>query len=387
MTNNTTQIIILGAGYAGMITALRLAHKTRNLPVTITLINGSDQFVERVRLHELATEKHSRQRPIRQILKGTGVRFICGWVLGISPDTREITVKTDQGTQNMGYDTLVLAIGSIADQDTIPGVRQHAFAIGDRADSLQLRERLRTLAKNGGQVVVVGGGLTGIETVAEIAETYPALTVGLITGSVVGSGLSASGQAYVKATLTRLGVTIHENTPIARVEAHTVVTQKGEAIPFALCVWAGSFRASPLVAAAGVSVNDRGQMLIDSMLRSLSHASIVAAGDAAAFVPDAGVTTRMACATALPMGAHLADNLYAQMIHRHPQPFRMGYVAQCISLGRRDALIQGVNANDSPSQRIVTGRVAVWIKEGICRFAAVSATASWLATRYVWRHR
>lgn len=72
------KIIILGAGYAGMMTAIRLAGKTRRHPVEITLINGLDHFVERIRLRQLATNQHLEQRSIEQMLRGTGVRFIMG---------------------------------------------------------------------------------------------------------------------------------------------------------------------------------------------------------------------------------------------------------------------------------------------------------------------
>ena len=82
---STTQIVILGAGYAGMAAALRLAHKTRRRPVQITLVNGSAAFVERIRLHQAAAAERVKQRPIQKLLAGTGVRFVQGWVTGLSP--------------------------------------------------------------------------------------------------------------------------------------------------------------------------------------------------------------------------------------------------------------------------------------------------------------
>ena len=119
-------------------------------------------------------------------------------------------------------------------------------------------------------------------------------------------------------------------------------------------------------------------------MRSLTSPTIYAAGDSAAFAPEVGLTIRMACATAVPMAAHAADNLYAQLVGEPQQPFRFGYVVQCISLGRHDGLIQRVRADDSPTDRIMTGRPAAWFKEAICRSAALAATVGWVARAYNW---
>ena len=84
---STTRIVILGAGYAGMTAALRLAHKTRRLPVEITLVNGSATFVERIRLHQAAAAEQVRQRSIPKLLHGTHVRFVQGWAAAIAPQS------------------------------------------------------------------------------------------------------------------------------------------------------------------------------------------------------------------------------------------------------------------------------------------------------------
>jgi NADH dehydrogenase FAD-containing subunit len=92
-----------------------------------------------------------------------------------------------------------------------------------------------------------------------------------------------------------------------------------------------------------------------------------AAGDAA-FVSSHPIPIRMACATAMPMGGHVADNVRAHLRGEPEQPFRLRYFAQCISLGRQDALIQVVNPDDSPREQVITGRAGALVKELICRF-------------------
>ncbi len=388
--NNTqphTQVVILGAGYAGMMTALRLAQHTAKLPVSITLVNGTDTFVERIRLHQVAAAQRIHQRPIARLLRGTNIRFVRAWVTAIVPQSREITLKTDADEQTLSYDYLVYALGSTADKDSVPGVRQHTLAVGDPADAAQMRERLPQLAAANGQVVVVGGGLTGIEAASELAEAYPGLRVRLLTAGTLGAGLSEPGRAHLCDVFAQFGISVEEQCRIERVDAGAVLTANGERIAFDLCLWAGSFRALPLAQQAGLPVNQRGQILVDAFLRAIGSESIYAVGDAAAFVQDPGAPIRMACATGLPMGAQAADNLQARLLNVAEQPFGFGYILQCISLGRNNGLIQFVNADDSPTERILTGKAAAWVKEGVCRFARLSATTK-LGTRlYRWPHQ
>ncbi len=383
---STSKIIILGAGYAGMTAALRLAHKTRRLPVEITLVNGSAAFVERIRLHQSAAAERVKQRPIQKLLAGTGVRFVQGWVTGLSPAAQQVTVRTAAGEETLSYDTLLYTLGSGTDKDSVAGVREYALAVGDPRDGELLQQRLLELAEAGygNEVVIVGGGLTGIETATEIAERYPILPVRLVTAGRLGYGLSERGRAYIRRTFDRLGIAVQEHARVERVTDSAVITASGQVIPCGLCIWAGSFQALPLAREAGLAVNNCGQILIDANMRSLTSRAIYAAGDSAAFTRGVGLSMRMACATAEPMAAHAADNLYAQLTGQPLQPFQFGYLVQCISLGRRDGLIQRVQADDSPVERIWTGRPAAWVKEAICRGAALAATKGWLARSYTW---
>lgn len=379
-----SRIIILGAGYAGMTAALRLSRRLRSRRAQITLINSSPVFVERIRLHQVAAAQSIRPHQITDLLRGTGVSFMQGWVLCVSPETNEVIVQTDHGVQTLTYDTLLYALGSTTDKDSVPGVREHTLAIGDPADSPALRSRLAELTASGGQVIVAGGGLTGIETASELAEAYPSLRIKLVTAGSVGAGLSQRGRAHLRGTFERMQVALEENMKIDHVEADTLVTAEGREVPFDLCVWAGPMKATDLARDSGLEVNDRGQIWIDETLRSVSHRSIYAIGDAAAFMPGSGVKTRMACATAGPMASHAVDNILREMNADAPKPFRFRYLFQCISLGRSNGLIQAVRADDSPVERVLTGRLAAVYKEMICRFAAMTVTRARAAEYYMW---
>jgi NADH dehydrogenase FAD-containing subunit len=186
------------------------------------------------------------------------------------------------------------------------------------------------------------------------------------------------------AVFARLGVTVQEETRISQVEAGVLISASGERIPFDVCAWAGSFRALPLAREAGLPVNERDQILVDAALRSVAYPNIYVAGDSAALTHDPGAPIRMACATALPMASHAADNLHARLTGGEQRPFGFAYFFQCISLGRQDGLIQFVRPDDRPTERILTGRAAAWVKESVCRYAAMMAATPFGARNHRW---
>ena len=145
-----------------------------------------------------------------------------------------------------------------------------------------------------------------------------------------------------------------------------MLTSDGQRFESDVTVWAGAFGVPSLAREAGIAVNRIGQIIVDPYLRSVSHPEIFAVGDAAA------TGLRMACATAMPIGAHAADNLTAVLRGNPLKPFRFGFGGRCISLGRHDGLIQMVNSDDSPREFIFTGRTAAFFKETICRYAYYS---------------
>ena len=358
------RIVIIGAGYAGAMTAIRLYGKTRS--PHITLVNAADHFVERIRLHQLAANQKMRHFPLAKLLKG--IQLVQGWVTGIAPDASQISVKTAAGEQVIAYDYLVYALGSTVDTETVPGVREYALTVGDENRTLQLQAQLRDLAARGGQVVIGGGGLTGIETATEIAETYPTLHVSLITRDTLLHEFSSAARSYALQVFAKLGIHLIEQQTITRVHPHALEMENYTEIPFDLCIWAGAFRVAPLARAAGITVNTGNQILVDEALRSLSHPNIYAAGDAASLEAVWAMPTYMTCSTAMPMGAYVADQLAAVIKGKPaPAPFRFGYVARCVSLGRRNAFLQLTRMDHSPREMVFTGWLGVQFKEMICR--------------------
>src|ERR1041385_2634509 len=125
----TSRIVIIGAGYAGLIATVRLAGKTRKQNVSITLVNMIDVFVERLRLHEMAANPTIPQKRIEDILKGTGVHFVQGAVTSLDPQSHTICVQTGSTNTRLTYDKLIYALGSTIDRDSVVGVRENAYVL------------------------------------------------------------------------------------------------------------------------------------------------------------------------------------------------------------------------------------------------------------------
>lgn len=359
------RIVILGAGFAGMMAALRLSRKLSKHDAEITLVNATDAFVERTRLHQFAAGQRPKTRSIPHMLRGARVQFVQGHATRIQPDQKQLAVETVAGAQTIGYDYLIYALGSRTDRERIPGLTR-AYTL-DAADAMRLADALPAVATRRGRVLVIGGGLTGIEAATEIAESFPSIQVALATRGALGDDLSASGGAHVRKVFDRLHIAVHDGAAITRVEADAAITASGERIPFDACINCAGFATPGLAREAGLAVNRAGQLLIDAFMRSTSHPEIYGAGDAAAFADEVRMPLRMACATALPMAVHAADNLAARLTGQGQRPFAFGYLIRCISLGRKDALVQTVDARDVPQPRVITGKAAVAIKEGILR--------------------
>jgi NADH dehydrogenase len=377
------QIVVLGAGYAGANAAARLAKRLHPADTEITLVNADPEFVERVRLHQLAAGQDLKPRALTDLFAGTGVRVRLARVTAVDAEARSVAVLDADGPGEIAYDTLVYALGSAAAQHGVPGVAEHAHNVAGKQSALRLRERLDDLAA-GGTVLVVGGGLTSIEAVTEIAEARPDLELALAARGGLGDWLSDKAKSHLRDTFDRLGITVHEHTDIARVEPTGAVTADGGTIPAQVTVWTAGFAVHPIAAATTLQVSATGQIVVDDTMRSVSHPDVYAVGDAALASGASGAPLRMSCASGVPSAYLAADAIAARLTGRRLPENKIGYLGQCISLGRHDAVVQWVTPDDRPKPSALTGKTAAHVKEFICKSAAWSVSQQ---TTTLWARR
>ncbi|MFJ5530194.1 NAD(P)/FAD-dependent oxidoreductase [Streptomyces sp. NPDC093261] len=363
------RIVVLGAGYTGAIAAGRLARRLRREDVAITLVNAEPDFVERVRMHQLAVGQSLKPRPLGEMFAGTGVVLKLAKVIGVDVDRGTVAVLDANRTEELEYDTLVYALGSGWTDQGVPGAAEHAYEIAGRPGALRLRERLAGLDA-GRPVVVVGGGLTGVEAATEIAEARPDLDVALAARGALGDWLSPKGRRHLRKVFDKLGVTVHEHATVTTVEADHVTTADHTTIPSAATVWTTGFAVHPIAKATTLETTDRGRIVVDRTMRSLSHPDVYAIGDAAMLTGPGDKPLRMSCASGVPTAWQAADAIAARLTGGKLPNVPLRYFNQCISLGRREGLIQYVTADDRAVRAALTGRIAALYKELVCAGAA-----------------
>lgn len=202
------RVVIIGAGYAGVLAANRLAaNKELGRRAGVTVVNPRPDFVERIRLHEVAAgTRQSASVPLESLLH-PDVAAVVGRAARIDPQAR--LVHFTDGREPLGYDSLLYAAGSSS------AAAAGAGGLADEESAVLLRTRLAGLAP-GAAVDVAGGGLTGIEAAAEIAERHPRLRVRLVSRGTIGADLSAAGRRELRRKLANLGVALADHTEAER---------------------------------------------------------------------------------------------------------------------------------------------------------------------------
>jgi NADH dehydrogenase FAD-containing subunit len=357
------RVVILGGGYAGLFAAARLAPVAAS--AAITLVDGRAEFTQRVRMHELLAGRSVASVPYRELLEPRGIAFRQARVERVDPDRRRVELADHGGgRQELPYDILIIALGSVTGAP-IPGAAEHAIRLNDPEEVRHAAARIADVAARQGRLLVVGGGLTGIESATELAERHAGLRVTLATRGRLDADYSAEGGAHIRATLERLGIELVEHADVSRLEEGRACLGDGT-LPFDLAIWTGGFLPSPLGRRSGLPVDAAGGILVDDRLQVIGHPEILVAGDSASCDASWG-HLRMGCVTASPMGAHAGENARRIVTGEAPEPFDFSFAIRCISLGRRNALVQGTSFDDRPIDRIYTGRIATIVKELICQ--------------------
>ncbi|HUO37508.1 MAG TPA: FAD-dependent oxidoreductase [Mycobacterium sp.] len=370
----TEQVLVIGGGYAGTLAANRLLEHTG---VDVTLVNPRGSFVERIRLHQLVGGSSPAAVDYAKMLHPRA-RLVVDTASGIDPARRRVALA---GGAVLGYDYLVYAVGSTAAADAVPGAAEFAHLIAEYQHAQRLRDRLAGLRPDA-QVCVVGAGLTGIETAAELAEQRPAGTVTLICSAALGPSLSRPARESVGRQLARLGVRVLDGSTVAEVGDFGVLLDDGRELPSAVTVLTAGFGVPDLAARSGLSTDAIGRLITDETLTSVDDDRIVAAGDAAA---PSGRPLRMSCQAALPLGAQAANTVAHRIAGTEPAVLNQAFTAQCISLGRSRGTIQLSHTDDTPRRLYISGHAAAAVKELVCR-----ATVSFIAREarkpgsYVW---
>ncbi|WP_280402113.1 NAD(P)/FAD-dependent oxidoreductase [Nocardia carnea] len=356
MSEHTTsnKVVVIGGGYAGALAANRLRMRA---DVDITLINPRAKFVDRVRLHQFVAGTGGAEVDYGTLL-AEEVRLVVDSATRI--DAAAHTVELASGPK-LDYDYLIYAVGSTGATPPVPGVAEFAYSVAEFEFARRLRSRLDEVPPDA-SITVVGGGLTGIETAAELAEQ--GRTVTLICGSTLAPTFGAPGRRSIATWLHSHGVTVLENDEVAEVGPDAVLLGGGAVRPSALTIWAAGFGVPDLARASGLRTDSLGRLLTDETLTSLDDDCVIAAGDAAA---PSGLPLRMSSYAAGPLGAQAVDTVLSRLAGTEPAVLSVAFSGACVSLGRRSGVRQLARKDDRPVKAYIGGRPGAAIKELTCK--------------------
>ncbi len=343
------RIVIVGAGFAGMWSALsaaRLLDEHGRNDVEITLVAPDPHLHVRPRLYEEGPANF--RAPLNQLFDAVGVNFVQGTVERIHIERRAVDVlSAEQQPLTLAYDRLVLAAGSRLYRPAIPGLAEHTFSVDQTDEAVELETHIRDLALRPdtparNTVVVAGGGFTGIETAAEmpsrlraaLGEQTDVKVIIVERSEALGPDLGAGPRPVIEAALRDLGVTWRLGAGVTSVDARGVTLADGQRIESSTVIWTAGLRASPLTEQIPGRRDVTGRLHVDRNLAVVGVTGVYATGDVAyAVTDDEGNHTMMSCQHAMNLGRSAGHNVAADLLGLKQIPYSQPKYVTCLDLG------------------------------------------------------
>jgi NADH dehydrogenase len=344
-------VLVLGSGFAGLWAALGAARRLDELDaadgaIDVTVVSSQPFHDIRVRNYE--ADLSPCRIPLHKLLDPAGIAHITGYVTGI--DAAAASVTTADGA-TLNYDRLVLAVGSRVVKPDLPGLAEFAYDVDTYDGALRLQAHIRGLAGRvadpaSSTAVVVGAGLTGIETASELPAMLsgalgPAATPRVILvdhNPYVGSDMGDSARPVIEAALAENNVDTMTGVRVAAVDGRGVTLSSGEVIPAATVVWCAGMRANPLTTQLGVPCDRLGRLPVDDYLRVEGVDGVFAAGDVAAARMDDEHLSVMSCQHGRPMGRYAGYNVISDLLGAPMLSLRIPWYVTVLDLGPAGAV-------------------------------------------------
>lgn len=360
MSQTSQHICILGGGFGGLYTALRLSQMSwadLERP-TITLIDHSDRFLFSPFLYELMTGELQTWEiapTYMELLAGTGVQFVQGNVERIDLSQHQVHLAD---TTTLTYDRLVLALGGETPLDQVPGVAEYALSFRTITDAHRLEERLRQLEAaptDKIRIAIVGAGPSGVELACKLADRLGERgRLRLIDrhSEILRSATPYNQQAARQALQNRQVWLDLETTP-KQVEAHQlslVYKAQVDTIPVDLVLWTVGTVVAPVIQELPVSHNARGQIVTQPTLQVIDHPEVLALGDLADCRDATGQQVPGTAQVALQQADYAAWNIWASLMGRPLLPFQYTHLGEMLTLGTDSAALSGLGLKlDGPA--------------------------------------
>lgn len=369
------EIVIVGGGAGGLELACKLARKLG--PGRVTLVDYRLFHVWKPSLHEVAAgtlDIHQEGLSYLMLAHDNGFDFVYGAMQALDAGARCITVGAvlaDNGEvvipqRQVQYGSLIIAVGSTANYFGIPGAAEHSLALNGPEDAERFRLRMlktmamadlqkRTDPSAGLDIVIIGGGATGVELAAELREASKVhsnygfrqldpdsdVRITLLEGA---SRILAPLQEKVSKAATELlnqrHVRVVTDCKVSRIEPDRVEDTSGNHYPVDLCVWAAGIKAPDFLSTLGLPVAKGGQLEVDPYLRVKGQGDIYSLGDCAACLGPDGKLVPPRAQSAHQQADYLLDTLVRieQGKAPNPQPYVYKDYGSLVSLGTRSSV-------------------------------------------------
>lgn len=360
------RVVILGAGFGGLTAAQTLVERLAPGQAAITLVDRMNYHLFTPLLYQIAAcgvDPWDTAQPVREIVRGYGITFRQSAVQSIDLDAR--AVHLDNGT--LPYDYLIVALGSTTNFFHEASAEQHALPMKTIPQALAIRDRVIGAFERAATLpdgderrklltfVVVGGGATGTELTASLADLlynvlppqYPRIDFAAVRLVMIESEdrpIASMAEKLGAAALDRLhaqGVEVILKTKASEIGPDYVQTDTGETIKTATPIWATGVRANAVAAGLASAHGKDGTLTVDNHLRLPDHPEVYAVGDNAAYMrPDTHDLAPMLAWVANQEGKTAAANIAAAITGDAPASFHLRPLGSAVSLGRNDDAAQ-----------------------------------------------
>jgi len=357
------RVLVLGGGFAG----IGAAHKLKKSDADVVVVDKHDYHTFQPLLYQVATgllEQPAVGHPIRDLFhKQDNVRIHQDEVTAIDLDARRVEFAE---LEALGYDYLVLGLGAEVNFFGVEGAAEHAFPLYTLTDAVRLKnhvlktweeaDRKPALVEDGAlNVVVVGGGPTGVETAGAMAELYngvfkkdyPDVPEGAATITLVEAGpeifpmFKPDIREYTVGALEKRGVDVQTGDVVESISPTRVKLKSGDELEAHTLVWGAGLQGNELVRSLGLELGRGNRVGVDEELRIPSHPEVYAVGDVAA-ITDAKTEQVLPQlgSVALQSGEHAGETIAQLIAGKETKPFKYRDKGTMAAIGRGSAVVQ-----------------------------------------------
>jgi NADH dehydrogenase len=322
---NNKQILIAGGGYAGIQVALTLEHLLKGSDTEISLIDKKPYHALLPSLPEIISKRGFSVINYEDIIRDKNIKFIQSTITNIDLNKKVVYITDKENNHySIKYDILVISLGSQPFLPSIEGLKEYALQFNSIQDAQKIAERIKDTTLNG-NIVIAGGGATGVELCGEISSVLKTrqkrnsnktkssdVNIILVSPHLL-SGFPDSAINWAKAYLRSLGVKllVCPECYVLQVRPGVIYLKNGNQITYTMFIWTGGVSAHSLLRKTGLKIGEKGRVVVSKYLQAEARQDVFVIGDAALVFDDKGKALPTSAYVAEQQGRIVAQNIFS----------------------------------------------------------------------------